>query len=440
MAERQRRGPVKKLLKYVSQFTDPKFNPERRGALQMIAAAPLAPKMKLLQGNLPAGLDPVQFYRGLLTKGLDIADEWTLDPKLLREAFLNELPDSDLKGVWDEYGQGGPGFMEDAYGDSYAQAVEDWHERFANNEYDISGFTPDQVEKLDKARAAFDRLNSEDVVDFDAADEEFSASLDDFLGTIDKRDMVADYGGDDLFSGYMNAIRGENMENYVADEAARLGIEPDDLMKRLGVEDFLKKAPKIGSATGYEGTGEDGFIDIEAIPEYYYQDPEALRYASLRDMLEHPVLTPNQMLEITHGEIGPALGKLSAKDIAATLQHDMVVPRTDWIDNKLQYFDHPLLDKLDMDRMSPDVRNEFVNMVDAYKSSYPQEQRIADRVRKVLAEREPMLQRAEDLPSFIGNRTSPLRVSYDSALRGKKRVQGPLDYRDVIQALPTEEY
>lgn len=419
-----------KLLKYVTQFLDPKFNPERRGALQMLAAAPLAGKVKLAQSVAGPQLDPVQFYQGLLKHGLDIAPKYTTNPKLLMEAIRNELPDSDLHHIWKEAQEGSGLGLDDIYNDAYGQAYEDHMSLLGDSSLDDSQFrdqiTPEWHKVLD-AHARSEELGTDEASD--ALDE----AMHEYLGGLDGREVVAEHGGDDLYSDYLNGVRGENMQNYVDDEAMRLGIEPEELAKRVGLTQFLKQAPQIGTAT-------HGEVEFGDIPEYYYQDPEALRYASLRSMLDHPVLTPSQMLEATGGDITKALGKLGPKDIAWQLKHDLTMPRSEWIGSELKYNDSSLLDTLDMDRMHPEVRDEFINMLHSERLAWEVEKNYHNRVMSKLSEQEPLLQRLEDLPSYVMNRTSPFRVKFDAANRAHKSIPAPLSYSDAMHLAPPSEY
>lgn len=248
--------------------------------------------------------------------------------------------------------------------------------------------------------------------------------------------MVEQYGADDLFSDYLNAVRGRQMNDYVTSEAARLGIEPEELAERVGLEDFLRKAPKIGDATG-------GYFNVGNIPEYYYQDPEALRYAALRGMLDHPVLTPQQMLEATYGDYGDitqTVGMLGPQKIAKQLNYDLM-PRLDWVGREMKNLDRPLLDTLDLERMHPEVREAFIDLIsNTPKAMTRRRQQMLDNTRRRLAEQEPLLQRLDDVRSYVGNRASPFRVRYDDKDAGTRYVNEPLSYMDAIGGLAPEEY
>lgn len=427
MVSRTRRGP-KKFLKYVTQFLDPKFNPERRTAMQMIAAAPVAGKMKLSQGALGQALDPVQFYRGLLTKGLDISDEWLNDPKLLREAILNELPDSGLHDWWKGHREGTSLGIPDIMNDARGQAFEDVTQQ-------LTDYGPGELEqiadygdspaakKLYAAHKQWWKATGSGVGE-DAANEALDEAIGGWIDTLEPVDIVQEYGGDDLFSDYYDAVRGENIANYVDSEASRLGVSPEELSKRVGLEDFLKRAPQIGTATANDF--ESGYVDITDVPEYFYQDPEALRYAKLREMLEHPVLTPQQMLDATYGDVSRAVADIDAEGIANNLYEDMR-------HRAMGYKGDPL--DLDLSRMPASTREALIRQFEKYKNADYMEP-----TRRRLAEQEPELMRVEDLPSYITNRTSPFRVKFNKADAGRKSVVEPLPYLDVIRALPPEEY
>lgn len=387
-----------KLIRYVTQFLDPKFNPERRGALQMLAVAPLAPKLKLAQGALgQAGIDPVEFYRGLMTEAFQFHHlARPLDPKFLESmgehasgivkghtrrlsrAIQKELPESLLYENWKRWGDGP---HERDLDNMVSEAREQAHESLSDMWHDES--QRDLIDWPESVRKAQD-------------DDEVDHALDEYVNSMSSDDLIRDYGYDELISDYLNAKQGQRINSYVTREAERLGMKPDELVRQLQVDKTLKQLPKIGHASRM-----GQLDDLNDVPEWYYQDPEALKYAHLRSMLDNPVLTPNQMMELA-GDPTRALEDLTPERLGSKLYYDMR-NRSNMLDNWYQPTreqDPAFVDRLEeLNRFEPDrvpepVRQRFMSMFD----ELPQDSQT---LRRHLAKREPDLMRVEDLTSYL---------------------------------------
>lgn len=360
-----------KWLKWIKQFTDPAFNPERRSALQMVAAAPLASKFPKFRSSVP--LDPVEFYRGLV------------------QSFPR---DENL---------------------TYSGLYDQWLDRFDRPSTDeIKAMARDAA----KENWEGDTLFTSSEAELEDASEGVGAFLQDFDRQFaeDPYGTISDYAGDDYASDYQSMFENESIDKYVNSVAQKYGIDVDDLMRQMKLDDFIEVMGRNLDVKGYkEVLGLDDAL--RKLPDAIHMDPESLRYALMRQSLDHPLVRPADIMEMF--DIKP-------EDFAGIDVENALARRA--IDNAVfgHYNDVP-----DLNRMHPSVRDKFLERAGS--------DRYAGYYRDKLSEyfnNFPEFQPLSFLPSYIGGRSGPFRVGS----KNKLEVKPPLGYSDTVKVLPPEEY